>query len=58
MVEGQVIPTISHHHQPLKAEAELLYQLNSPVASEKCVWKVPNPVPYHKEYDAKIMTNY
>ena len=37
MVEGQVIPTISHHHQPLKAEAELLYQLNSPVASEKYV---------------------
>ena len=37
MVEGQVIPTISHHHQPLKAKAELLYQLNSPVASEKYV---------------------
>ena len=29
MVEGQVIPTTSHHHQPPKAEAELLYQLNS-----------------------------
>ena len=37
MVGGQVIPTISHHHQPLKAKAELLYQLNSPVASEKYV---------------------
>ena len=33
----QVIPTISHHHQPPKAKAELLYQLNSPVASEKYV---------------------
>ena len=37
MVGGQVIPTISHHHQPPKAKAELLYQLNSPVASEKYV---------------------
>ena len=37
MVEGQLIPIISHHHQPPKAEAELLFQLNSPVASEKCV---------------------
>ena len=37
MVGGQVIPIVSHHHQPLKAKAELLYQLNSPVASVKYV---------------------
>ena len=34
-VGGQVIPIVSHHHQPPKTKAELLYQLNSPVASEK-----------------------
>ena len=38
MVGGQVIPIVSHHHQPPKAKAgELLYQLNSPVASVKYV---------------------
>ena len=36
-VGGQLIPIVSHHHQPPKAKAELLYQLNSPVASEKYV---------------------
>ena len=37
MVGGQVIPTISHHHQPPKTKVELLYELNSPVASVKYV---------------------
>ena len=37
MVGGQLIPTISHHHQPPKTKAELPYHLNSPVASEKYV---------------------
>ena len=37
MVAGQVIPIVSHHHQPPKAKAKLLYQLNSPVASVKYV---------------------
>ena len=37
MVARQVTPIISNHHQLPKAKAEVLYQLNSPVGSEKYV---------------------